>query len=110
MGKYLRILFKAALYYSGIYRMLIYVHRDRIPILMIHGVLDEQMTRHWKPSWRRTSSKQLESVISVLSRYFDFESMGEIADTLTHDSVPKRAKLGLTFDDGYRNNIHHSLI
>ena len=105
LGKYLKTLLKAVFYYSGIYRMLIYFHRDRIPVLMIHGVLDEEMAQHWEPSWRRTSSKQLESVISVLSRYFDFESMGEIADTLAHDSVPKRAKLGLTFDDGYRNNI-----
>jgi len=105
LGKYLKTLLKAVFYYSGIYRMLIYFHRDRIPVLMIHGVLDEEMAQLWEPSWRRTSSKQLESVISVLSRYFDFESMGEIADTLTHDSVPKRAKLGLTFDDGYRNNI-----
>ena len=105
MEKYLRVLFKAALYYSGIYRMLIHLHRDRIPILMIHGVLDEQMTRHWKPSWRRTPPKQLEYVISVLNCYFDFESMDGIADSLAQHAVPKRAKLGLTFDDGYRNNI-----
>ena len=88
--------------------MLIYVHRDRIPILMIHGVLDEQMTRHWKPSWRRTSTKQLEYVISVLNCYFDFESMDGIADSLAQHTVPKRAKLGLTFDDGYRNNITYA--
>jgi len=75
---------------------------------MIHGVLDEQMTRHWKPSWRRTSTKQLEYVISVLNCYFDFESMDGIADSLAQHTVPKRAKLGLTFDDGYRNNITYA--
>jgi peptidoglycan/xylan/chitin deacetylase (PgdA/CDA1 family) len=105
LGKYLKTLLKAVFYYSGIYRMLIYFHRDRIPILMIHGVLDESQEVMWTPGWRRLSSRQLENGLNVLRRYFVFVTIGEVSKLVRGKQVPNRPVIALTFDDGYQNSI-----
>ncbi|MBV1878322.1 MAG: polysaccharide deacetylase family protein [Pseudomonadales bacterium] len=94
---------KLILFHLGVYKIIITLFRKRIPILMIHGVLDESLGSFWVPSWQRTSTAQLEATITVLKKYYRFVSMDEVADLLAGKSVTKCPVMALTFDDGYRN-------
>jgi len=99
---------KATFYYLGVYRILIALRRDCVPIIMIHGVLDEELKSDWEPSWKRTSAEQLARVVDVLKIYFDFISMDEVSELLSQRTLPKRPKVCLSFDDGYRNNLTYA--
>ena len=109
MRKHLKSLCKAVFYYTGIYRMLIHLHRDRIPILMLHGVLDESQELMWTPGWRRLSSQQLEKGIKVLRRYFVFVTIDEVSKLVRGKQVPNRPVIALTIDDGYQNSLSDAL-
>ncbi|MFT4713609.1 MAG: peptidoglycan/xylan/chitin deacetylase (PgdA/CDA1 family) [Candidatus Azotimanducaceae bacterium] len=99
----LRKTIKALLYYLGVYRLMIYLFSDRIPILMIHGVVDSEQGVQWTPSWERVQAVHFGKVLGVLARYYQFISIDEVADYLTARKKLTAPSLALTFDDGYRN-------
>jgi peptidoglycan/xylan/chitin deacetylase (PgdA/CDA1 family) len=80
----------------GLVRLLQFIHRRQIVILMIHGVMDDQNGSNWKP------------LRPQLSRY-QFVSLMDAVDMLRGHRPIQPYSLVLTFDDGYRNNLTHAL-
>ncbi len=97
------------LYHTGLLRLFIASQRNKITILMLHGVIDPTVPSSWKPLRPQLTTGQLSQALSVLSQYYNFVSLTEATEMLagTRPLVPN--SLVLTFDDGYRNNLTFAL-
>ena len=94
--------------YTGLTSAILYFFRKRIPILMLHGVIDPEKNDLWRPSWDRISEKDLETAISVLGKKYKMVSI-DTATKMIQGTIPTEPyTLVLTFDDGYSNNITHA--
>lgn len=89
----------------GLSRLFVASQRNKVSILMLHGVTDPAAPAAWKPLRPQLTPEQLARTLSVLSQYFRFVSLPEATEMLagTRPLVPN--SLALTFDDGYRNNL-----
>ncbi len=102
-------IFFAFVRYSGLLRVWVYINRDKINILMLHGVIDHEADPSWNPLWDRLSRERLDRYLGMLSRYYQFVSLDDAVDMLSGNKRLERNCIVLTFDDGYRNNITHAL-
>jgi peptidoglycan/xylan/chitin deacetylase (PgdA/CDA1 family) len=93
------------LYHSGILRFLVACQSNKIPILMLHGVVDPKVPSPWKPLRPRLTTGKLRQTLRILSRYYTFISLPAAIQMLNGEIPPQPRSLVLTFDDGYRNNI-----
>lgn len=97
------------LYKTGLLRLLIASQRNKITILMLHGVIDPTVPSAWKPLRPQLTTDQLSRALSVLSRYYQFVSLTEATEMLAGFKPLVPNSLVLTFDDGYRNNLTFAL-
>lgn len=81
------------------------ITRRRVGILMLHGVIDDEVTCQWTPLRFHISRKQLEHGLRILSRYFHFVSLDDAVEMLSGRKEVIPNSLALTFDDGYANNL-----
>ncbi len=97
------------LHESGFLRLFVASQRNKIAILMLHGVIDPDTSAAWKPLRSQLSTEQLTRALSVLASYYHFVSLSEAVEMLagTRPLIPN--SLVLTFDDGYRNNLTFAL-
>lgn len=95
--------------FSGIDRALLRVFSNHVPILKLHGVVDESDTGHWQPTWDRHTASQLDQVLAELAKRFNFISLDEAVDMLRGVRPMQRHCMVITFDDGYKNNIDIAL-
>lgn len=73
----------------------------RNPILYFHRVLDDK-----DPFYPGDiTSKEFDKLLSCLSKIFTFESI----ELLREPSSPGKPKIGITFDDGYKDNLTNAL-
>ena len=91
---------------TGFWRWL---YRDRITILYLHGIGEENHATTWTPLRKRVSLQGFAECIRVLSRHYHFVSLAEAADMVSGRIPVRPYSLVITFDDGYRNNITHAL-
>lgn len=100
--------FLILLYWSGILWLWRFLHRNEIMILKLHGVMDEGEDTEWTPLRPQLPRRQLEKVISQLSKYYQFVSFHDAVDMIGGRKEVKPYSIAITFDDGYRNNITHA--
>jgi peptidoglycan/xylan/chitin deacetylase (PgdA/CDA1 family)/GNAT superfamily N-acetyltransferase len=113
MGKYitnnLKQMLLGLMQILGVIRLFQYLHRKRIMILMIHGVMDEKGNPSWIPLRPQLSPEKLEEYLKVLSGRYHFISLMD-AVKMIQGTIPLQTySMVLTFDDGYRNNFTYAL-
>jgi len=74
--------------------------------IMYHGVTNVN-SNYFSP--RHISSGQFENHLRYFSREFDVISISEAFEYVRNNYKPKRKTLTISFDDGYRNNLHNAL-
>ena len=109
MRKVIRRVFCHLMRWSGGIRLWRFLFRNRVMILMIHGVMDEESGAEWTPLVQRLPRQKLDERIGALSRHYEFISLQEAANMIAGRIPIRRNCLVLTFDDGYRNNLTHAL-
>lgn len=97
------------LIYSGLFSLWRYFHRNRIIILMVHGVGDMDSSASWLPLWKRHGEKQLDTAMSVLSKKYNFISMDDAVAMLCGDKPMVQYSMVMTFDDGYRDSVTRAM-
>jgi peptidoglycan/xylan/chitin deacetylase (PgdA/CDA1 family) len=105
----MRRVFWELLRWAGVLWAWRFYHRHRIPILMMHGVMDTEQATAWVPLRPQLSRRALDHTLSVLARYYRFVSLDEAVAMLAGRIPVQPNSLVLTFDDGYRNNLTHAL-
>ncbi len=97
------------LFYSGAFALWRYLNRNKIIILMVHGVGDVTPLSLWSPLWKRHSVKQLDSALAILSKKYSFISMDD-ADAMLRGDIPIQPySIVMTFDDGYRDSVTRAM-
>jgi peptidoglycan/xylan/chitin deacetylase (PgdA/CDA1 family) len=85
-------------------------HRKYITILMLHGVMDKELTHStWLPMRKQLAPRLLDNALKVLKKKYKFISLEHAVDMLTGSKPIESHCMVLTFDDGYRNNLTHAL-
>lgn len=96
------------LFHLGFFRIMFFFYRKTIPILMIHGVVDDRDHHTWTPGWKRLSTQQLDNGLKIFSRYFNFITFDDAILMLASKKRLEPYSIVLTFDDGYYNNLAHA--
>jgi len=87
---------------SGTDRLFRHLNRDRLLVVMYHGV-----TRHsyHPPVWTQLPLPVFRSQLEFLSRHYQIVSLSQVVRALDQgEPLPERAAL-ITFDDGLKNNF-----
>ena len=63
----------------------------------------------WVPLRPQISRKRLRSMLEILTNYYNFISLEDAVDMINGRAPLKDNSLVLTFDDGYRNQLKHTL-
>jgi len=93
----------------GFLDFLHYRNRHKITVLMLHGVMDKHEKVSWEPLRPQTSPSELQRVLRILSRYYQFITIEQCVDMLDEKIPLINNALLITFDDGYRNAIDFGL-
>jgi peptidoglycan/xylan/chitin deacetylase (PgdA/CDA1 family) len=94
---------------TGLIFLLRRINRDSVAILMLHGVMDEEVPSEWVPLRPQLSRKHFRLILRILSGYYRFIGMEEAAGMVSGRVPFKPNRMVLTFDDGYRNQLKHTL-
>ncbi len=86
-----------------------FFNRDKVTILMLHGVAGEHPEAGWQPLWPRLTPADLDRVLAQLAPHYTFVALPDAVAMLRGERPPVRHALVLTFDDGYRNNLDEAL-
>ncbi len=104
------ICFSKLLENLGLIKLLHSWKRNKITILMLHGVMDQSIQQsEWQPLRPFHSPQQLERTLKVLSNYYNFVSLEDATAMLLGKKSITPNSLVLTFDDGYKNSIDFGL-
>jgi peptidoglycan/xylan/chitin deacetylase (PgdA/CDA1 family) len=93
----------------GMLGLLRYINRDKITVLMLHGVMDKKNSSQWSPLRPHISPSELKKNLSILDECYQFVAIDECFDMLSGKKKPIRHALLVTFDDGYQNNLNYAL-
>jgi peptidoglycan/xylan/chitin deacetylase (PgdA/CDA1 family) len=91
---------------------LTYLHhknREKICVLMLHGVIDPASQSCWEPLRPQLSTKELSRVLGILSNNYNFITVDQAVKMLDGKIPLIDNAMLITFDDGYRNNIDYAL-
>jgi peptidoglycan/xylan/chitin deacetylase (PgdA/CDA1 family) len=80
-------------------------HRDRLAILMFHGVEDEPLS---PACWHVLGSALYRRQLEYVRKHFNVLALEEALDRLAAGTLPPRA-VAITFDDGTRNLATHAV-
>jgi len=97
------------MWWTGVIKLCRYIHRNKIVIWAIHGVMDDRDSPPWKPLRTQLSRKKLDEYLRFLSKHYDFVSLAEAVEMLQGRKPMQPYSMVFTFDDGYRNNLTHAL-
>lgn len=84
-------------------------NRYRIPILTLHGVIDDTTEADWRPLWKRMHVEQLERGLEYLRSYYEFVPLSEAVGMLLGERPQRPHCMALTLDDGYRDNYTRAM-
>ena len=103
-----RIKFEA-LKRSGLYSWWKKKHRSQISIVMLHATCDASASSVWQPLRAQTSPADLEhAIVALHSNGHTFISLRDALDILDGKREPVPNAVVLSFDDGYRSNLHYA--
>jgi peptidoglycan/xylan/chitin deacetylase (PgdA/CDA1 family) len=85
-----------------------YWHRHSISILMLHGIMDEDVPSAWVPLRPQMSRPYLDRCLGELAKRYTFISMDDAAAMLAGRAPMRPYCLAITCDDGYRNQVSHA--
>ena len=105
----LRIWVLRFIYYSGLMRLWLYWHRDKVTIVAFHNILPTYSSSAFLPLRHCLHEAHFEGFLKIIRRFYRVVSLSEAVDILSAKVPPKRNTLVITFDDGYRNNLTHAL-
>jgi peptidoglycan/xylan/chitin deacetylase (PgdA/CDA1 family) len=77
--------------------------------MMLHGVMDEEIASTWVPLRPPISRKRLRRTLEILSNYYTFIGLEDAVEMIAGRVPLRENSLVLTFDDGYRNQLKHTL-
>ncbi|UCD49725.1 MAG: polysaccharide deacetylase family protein [Phycisphaerales bacterium] len=109
MCSYLKTLLVQLMRWTGLIRLFQFIHRHRIAILMIHGVMDDRDRAAWKPLRSQLAPDKLDAYLKLLGKRYRFVSLADAVQMLAGRQPIQPYCMVLTFDDGYRNNLTHAL-
>jgi peptidoglycan/xylan/chitin deacetylase (PgdA/CDA1 family) len=98
-----------ALHRAGLLQLFLASQRNKVTILMLHGVIDPAIPSSWKPLRPQLTTEQLSKTLTILSQYYRFVSLPDAVDMINGTRPLQSNSLVLTFDDGYRNNLTFAL-
>lgn len=81
-------------------------HRDRVAVLMYHGVADDGETLT-QGDWLQLRVSEFREQMAYLATHYQVCRIDEVLASAPTASAKPRALI--TFDDGYANNLHHAL-
>jgi len=93
-----KILFRL-LYIRGVWQTVRYFNRDKIVILMNHGVTDREIG-----VWTQLSSARFEEQMRYIGRHYHPIALSEAVAMLRKEKPMVPNSIVVTFDDGFRNN------
>jgi peptidoglycan/xylan/chitin deacetylase (PgdA/CDA1 family) len=94
---------------SGLIGVIRLAQRHAVTILMLHGIMDQEVASSWCPLRPQLSRRRFQACLETLSRYYQFISLADAVDMIDGRIPLKPHSLVLTFDDGYRNQLKHAL-
>ncbi len=86
-----------------------YLNRNKVTILMLHGVAGEHKDAAWRPLWARLNTEVLDQNLQEFAKYYNFVSLPDAVDMVEGIRPWVKNPMVLTFDDGYRNNLTEAL-
>lgn len=104
-----RKLVTSTLQFSGLMSLWRKAHRDRIAVLTIHSVLDEDAITDFRPLRKFLALKDFHTNLEFLQQRSTFLSLTQALDILEGKADPVENGIVLTFDDGYMNNFTQAL-
>ncbi|MDD2884487.1 MAG: polysaccharide deacetylase family protein [Dechloromonas sp.] len=102
-----RLLAKLAPILPAVASLFRWVNRQRVGVLMYHGVLpaDEALA---KDDWLQVTCDEFAAQMAFLQRHYTPLPLRDVLNPATRLPLSKPAVV-ITFDDGYANNFHHAL-
>ena len=94
---------------TGLIYLLRRINRDSVAILMLHGIMDEEVPSEWVPLRPQLSRKHFRLILRILSSYYRFIELEEAFGMVSGRLPFQPNRMVLTFDDGYRNQLKHGL-
>ena len=106
----LRKIIFALFYWTGIMRAWMYFNRNKIAILMLHQIMEEDGLQTYVPlrRWGCITTDQLNKYLEIIAKYYNVISLREAEQILAGMAKAKPYSIVLTFDDGFRNNLTHA--
>lgn len=87
----------------------LWINRKSIPVLMVHGVIDDRDLLAWRPLRSYLPQEEFERYIKFLSRHFNFISIEQAKNIINGSAPGVKNAMVISFDDGYFNNINYAL-
>jgi len=97
------------MYLLGFGRVMLWLNRDAITIVSMHGVMSTATPSPWVPMRPQLDPQVLDHCLIQLSRCYTFISLNEAVAILKKEKPPVKNGLVFTLDDGYSNNLTHAL-
>jgi peptidoglycan/xylan/chitin deacetylase (PgdA/CDA1 family) len=106
----MRNFFLQLLFYSGFFKLWLYLRPKSVTFIMLHGVMDEMdSSAQWQPFRSYLSRQCLDAALKILTRYYKFISIDEALEKLSAETTLDRHYCVLTLDDGQKNNLTHAM-
>lgn len=93
------------LFYTGLFWCWRFLNKNKLTILMVHGVVDHNKAHQWRPLWSRIGVDHFEKVIALLAKYYHFVTLDDAVEMIQGRQKMIPYSMVVTFDDGYRNNL-----
>lgn len=93
----------------GYLQFLRWKNRNKICVLMLHGVMAPNDKTYWEPLRPQLSPDELTRTLTILSELYTFITAKQAIDILEGKSPSIKHAMLITLDDGYRNNIDYAL-
>jgi peptidoglycan/xylan/chitin deacetylase (PgdA/CDA1 family) len=96
-----------AIYLTGIHRIFYYLNRQKLTILLYHGIDVKRDMGIYNYRKKFITPHNFKKQIQYIKRNYTLLDLDEAIGHLKNKSLPKNP-IVITFDDGYRNNYSHA--
>lgn len=93
-------------YYSGISHLFKELNKNKVVVLMYHGVMSDKSTID-NGDWLQVKAHEFRIQMAWLKKHYDVCTLDSLLEKPAASTTKPRAVI--TFDDGYANNYHYAL-